>query len=145
MQNYPQNYAFEGSWKMETITYDSHFPLVQVLPRWECLPWGIILRIKEVCDRKKDIPSATEVACSQVTPVKVALTVMTGVKYCPENMRWGIGGVCCNVLSPLCGFPRTSWEREIFQEWPYMSKQMRITLELGVLLFKWHYLYFKAA
>lgn len=45
---------------METIMHDSHPSLAQVLHGWECLPLGILLRIKEVRDRKKDIPGAAE-------------------------------------------------------------------------------------
>ena len=42
--------------------------------------------------QKKGIPDAAEATCS-VSPLKVVVTVNTGVK-CPENMRWGIRHVC---------------------------------------------------
>lgn len=144
MQNFPQNYAFERSWKVVTIMHDSHLPLPRVLHLWECLPLGSLLRIKKYMTKKKKkgISSAAEATCPQVTAVKVVLTVTTGVKIVSREYQVEHKKCLLQYLITLMWIPRNIWERGVLEEQSYMSKQMRITLELEMLLLKWHYLYF---
>lgn len=117
-----------GRWKHLCMTLIPHWPrFIHV-----GVPFpSTILRMGEVPDRKQEIPGAAEATYSQVTLVKVVLTLMTGVKCCLPDTRWGRWGVCCSVWYNLMWIPWNTWGRGGLWR-VILYEQIRITLELGV-------------